>query len=107
MSAKTLIVFFNLKPNTTESDYLNWAKEVDLPTVNQLGSVSSFEVFKGLTMFGEQKPSPWQYFEVIHIASEQAFLADVQTEEMQKVVAQFNAFAEDAHFIVTENILAA
>ncbi|MDN3715490.1 hypothetical protein [Vibrio breoganii] len=107
MSAKTLIVFFNLKATTDETQYLQWAKESDLPTVNKLSSVSSFEVFKGISMFGQDKPSPWDYFEVIHIESEDAFLSDIQTEEMQKIVDQFQSFAEDAHFIVTENILAA
>ncbi|MFA0412322.1 hypothetical protein AB4520_00775 [Vibrio renipiscarius] len=107
MSAKTIIVFFNLKSTTDESQYLQWAKESDLPTVNTLSSVSSFEVFKGISMFGQDKPSPWDYFEVIHIDSADAFLNDIQTDEMQKIVEQFQSFAEDAHFIVTENILTA
>ncbi|GAL34336.1 hypothetical protein JCM19240_1244 [Vibrio maritimus] len=105
MSAKTLIVFFNLKNDTDETAYLNWAKEADLPTVNRLNSVSSFNVYKGLNMFGAQNTSPWDYFEVIEVSSEEAFLEDVQTAEMQVIVEQFNSFAKDAQFIVTENIL--
>jgi len=105
MSAKTLIVFFNLKSTTDEEQYLEWAKQSDLPTVNKLSSVSSFEVFKGISMFGQDKPSPWDYFEVIHIDSEEAFLTDIQTDEMQKIVEQFQGFTEDAHFIVTENLV--
>ncbi|MGL4448021.1 MAG: REDY-like protein HapK [Shewanella sp.] len=107
MSAKTLIVFFNLKSTTDETKYLEWAKKSDLPTVNKLSSVSSFEVFKGISMFAQDKPSPWDYFEVIHIDSEKAFLTDIQTEEMQKIVEQFQAFTEDVHFIVTQNIISA
>ena len=107
MPAKTLIVFFNLKSTTDVTHYLQWAKESDLPTVNKLSSVSSFEVFKGISMFGQDKPSPWDYFEVIHIDSEEAFLGDIQTEAMQKIVEQFQSFTEDAQFIVTENILTA
>lgn len=105
MSAKTLIVLFNLKSTTDEAHYLEWAKQSDLPTVNKLSSVSSFEVFKGISMFGQDKPSPWEYFEVIQIDSEKAFITDIQTEEMQKIVEQFQAFTEDAQFIVTENIV--
>lgn len=105
MSAKTLIVFFNLKSTTDEAEYLSWAKQADLPTVSKLSSVSSFEVFKGLSLFGQESASPWQYFEVIHIESEEAFLSDIQTEEMKKIVEQFQEFTEDAHFISTENIL--
>ncbi|GAM59258.1 hypothetical protein JCM19231_1834 [Vibrio ishigakensis] len=103
--ARTLMVFFNLKPETQESDYLNWAKQIDLPTVNQLKSVSSFEVFKGLSLLGQETASPWQYFEVIQIESEAAFLEDIQSPEMQKVIEQFQAFTQDAHFVSTQNIL--
>lgn len=105
MSAKTLIVFFNLKAATDETAYLQWAKERDLPTVNKLSSVSSFEVFKGISMFGQDAPSPWDYYEVIHIHAEEGFLNDIQTPEMQKIVEQFQLFTENAHFILTENIL--
>lgn len=107
MSAKTLIVFFNLKSTTDEAKYLQWAKESDLPTVNKLRSVVSFDVFKGISVFGTDKPSPWDYFEVIQINSEEAFLSDIQTKEMQNIVEQFQSFTEDAHFIVAENILTA
>lgn len=102
--AKTLIVFFNLKEGVKESEYLKWAKETDLPTVNKLNSVSSFEVFKGMGLFGEQKASPWHFFEVIKINSEDEFLADIQTDSMSKVVEQFQIFAKDATFISTLDI---
>ncbi|MBP6122810.1 MULTISPECIES: hypothetical protein [Providencia] len=105
MSTKTLIVFFNLKSETNEAQYLQWAKESDLPAVNKLSSISSFEVFKGISMLGQDKPSPWAYFEVIHISSEEAFLNDIQTEQMQKIINQFNAFTEDVNFILTKKIL--
>lgn len=104
MASKTLIVFFNLKPSTSEAEYLNWAKTVDLPTVNQLNSVSSFEVFKGETLFGQNQESPWQYFEVINIESESAFAEDIRTHVMQAVVEQFQQFTQDAHFVATTNI---
>ena len=104
MANKTLIVFFNLKPTTSEAEYLNWAKTVDLPTVNQLNSVSSFEVFKAETLFGQNQASPWQYFEVINIESESAFTEDIQTDVMQAVVEQFQQFTQDAQFVATTNI---
>ncbi|MGL5294636.1 MAG: hypothetical protein ACRC9V_12855, partial [Aeromonas sp.] len=78
--ATTLMVFFNLKTGTSEADYLAWARDVDLPTVNRLNSVTSFEVFKGQKMLGQQSASPWDYFEVIRIASEAQFLAEIQSE---------------------------
>ena len=102
--ATTLMVFFNLKPGANEADYLAWAQEVDLPTVNRLNSVTSFEVFKGLKMLGQQSASPWDYFEVIRIESETQFLQEIQSAQMQQVIRQFETFATDAHFICTRDI---
>tara|TARA_B100000508_G_scaffold25878_2_gene18849 strand:- start:2898 stop:3227 length:330 start_codon:yes stop_codon:yes gene_type:complete len=104
--AKTIIVFFNLKDGVKESEYQQWAKEIDLPTVNKLNSVGSFEVFKGMGLFGEQKASPWDFFEVIKIHCEDAFLADIQTDVMSKVIEQFQLFTEDAIFVSTVDITA-
>ncbi len=104
VQAKTLIVFFNLIDGVNESEYLKWALNTDVPTVNKLNSVSSFEVFKGVGVFGEQKSSPWDFFEILKIHSEDAFLEDIQTDMMSKVVEQFQAFAKDATFISTQDI---
>jgi len=102
--ARTLIVFFNLKTDVKEADYLKWAIDVDLATVNKLNSVSSIEVLKGMNMLGEQTASPWDFFEVIEISSEAAFLEDIQTDRMSKVIEQFQQFAKDVHFISTIDI---
>lgn len=48
---------------------------------NRLSSVTSFEVFKGLKMLGQQSASPWDYFEVIRIASETQFLQESQSAQ--------------------------
>ena len=102
--ANTLIVFFNLKDDVNESEYLSWAKNTDLPTVNKLNSVNSFEVFKGISIFGDQKESPWDYFEVFKVHSEDTFLTEIQTDVMSKVVEQFQVFVKDATFISTQDI---
>ena len=104
--ATTLIVFFNLKDGVNESDYLHWAQNIDLPTVNALNSVASFDVYKGLSILGQDTPSPYQYFEVINLKSEAAFLDDIQSEVMTKVIEQFQAFTKDASFTSTQNIAA-
>lgn len=104
MSEKTLIVFFNLKELVTDSDYLKWAKTSDLPTVNSLQSVKSFEIFKGESVFGTGDISPWQYFEVINITSESEFVSDIENEAMQKIIEQFQSFTKDATFVVSKNI---
>lgn len=104
MSEKTLIVFFNLKEHVTDTDYLKWAKTSDLPTVNNLQSVKSFEVFKGEGIFGTGDISPWQYFEVINITSESEFVSDIENESMQRIIKKFQGFTQDATFVVSKNI---
>lgn len=105
MSTKTLIVLFNLKPEINEAEYLQWAKESDIPAVNKLSSILSFEVFKGISILGQEKLPLWGYFEVIHISSEDDFLNDIKSEQMQIIIQQFKAFTEDSIFILTEKIL--
>ena len=72
--------------------------------MNRLRSVTRLEVFKGLKMLGQQSASPWDYFEVIRIASETQFLQESQSAQMQQVIRQFETFATDAQFICTRDI---
>lgn len=98
-----VIVFFNLKPQTRVEDYEKFARELDLPIVNALPSVRKFEVLKALgTMAGT--PSPYQYIEIIDLHSIEQLGKDVQSEQVQKIAAQFRTLAEDPVFILTENL---
>ena len=103
MAAK-ILVLFNLKPETSVEDYENWAKTVDIPTVNGLGSIEKFEVFKttGL-LFSEDKP-PYQYFETLDIADMDKFGEEAGTETMQEIAAAFQGMTDDLVFISTEQL---
>lgn len=103
MAAK-ILALFNLKPDVSVSDYEAWAKSVDIPTVNGLGSIEKFEVFKttGL-LFSEDKP-PYQYFETIDILDMDKFGEEAGSETMQKIAAEFQAMADDLVFITTEQL---
>ncbi len=98
-----VVVLFNLKPGVSIADYEAWAREVDLPTVNGLGSVSKFEVLRttGL-LVGEGEP-PYQYVETIDVSDPDGFGADVSSETMQKVAGQF-AEMVDATFMTVESL---
>lgn len=98
-----VIVLFNLKPGVSIDDYENWAREVDLPTVNGLGSVEKFEVLRttGL-LVGEGNP-PYQYVETIDISDPEGFGAEVSSETMQKVAGEFGAMV-DATFMTVESL---
>ncbi|WP_199554233.1 REDY-like protein HapK [Sandaracinobacteroides hominis] len=98
-----LIALFNLKPGVSVADYEKWAREVDLPTVNGLGSVSAFEVFRATGVLGSDAPSPYAYVEIIDVADMDQFGADVAGEAMQKIAAQFQGMA-DVTFLTTEKL---
>jgi hypothetical protein len=99
----TLIVLFNLKDAGQQAAYEKWAREVDLPTAGGLPSVDKFEVLKasGLLTGG---PSPYQYVEILRINSMEQLGRDVGTPTMQAVAAQFQAFADNPMFIITQAI---
>lgn len=96
-----IVVLFNLKPGVSVADYERFARETDLPIVNKLPSVRSFEVLKAQGLLGGGT-APYQYIEVIDLVSLEQLGADVATETMQKVAATFQSMAQDPQFIVTE-----
>lgn len=98
-----IIVLFNLKPGVSVADYERFARETDLPIVNKLPSVRSFEVLKAQgTLAGGA--SPYQYLEIIDLVSLEQLGQDVATETMQKVAATFQSMADNPQFIITESL---
>jgi REDY-like protein HapK len=99
----TLVVLFNLKDGASQAAYEAWAKATDLPTAGGLPSVDRFELLKasGLLTGG---PSPYQYVELLRVNSMEQLGKDVGAEAMQKVAAQFQAFADNPLFLMTETI---
>ena len=99
-----IIVLFNLKPGVDIAAYTAWAKDVDIPGVNALGSVDRFTVHRATGLFGSDAPSPYQYIEVIDISGMDGFIADITTEAFQAAAAPFQGFADNPQFILTEDI---
>ena len=100
----TVIVLFNLKTGASPDDYERWARERDLPTVNALASVDGFEVLRcsGL-LIGEGKP-PYEYVEIIRVPDMAAFGADLGAPAVQEGAAQFQQFADNPVFILTQSV---
>ena len=96
----TIIVLFNLKPGADVDAYERWARTTDLPIVNALPSIERFEVLKttGLLTGGT---APYEYVEVLRVRDMTQLGADVATEAMQRVAAEFNTFADNPLFITT------
>jgi hypothetical protein len=102
---KTLIVLFNLKEGISETDYLQFARELDVPTVKSLKSVHEFELFKASGLFGSDSPPPYQYFEVITFNSVDELVFDMGKEpKMADIPAKFQTFADNPIFILTDKV---
>lgn len=99
---KTIVCLFNLKPGADREAYERWARERDLPTVNGLDSVERFEVLRSAgLLIGDGKP-PYEYIEIIRVRDMDAFFRDVGTPAVQQGAAEFQSFADNPVFIVTD-----
>lgn len=99
-----IIVLFNLKPGVDPAAYEQWARAKDIPGVNALGSVADFQVHRATGVLGSDAAPPFAYFEVIDVADMDAFGKDVSSEAVQKVAAEFQQFADNPQFILTETL---
>ena len=97
-----IVVLFNLKPGTDVAAYEKWARTTDIPGVRALRSVADFQVYRTTEVLGTDAKPPYSYIEVIDVADMNAFGADVGSEAVQKVAAQFQQFADNPQFILTQ-----
>ncbi len=101
--ARTLIVLFNLRRGVKPAAYERWAQKTDVPIAGGLKSVKDFKVFRAEGIFGSKKKPPYRYFEILHVTGLDALVGDIGKEpRMQKVAADFQKFADNPIFIVTE-----
>ena len=99
-----ILALFNLKPGVGVEDYENWARSVDLPTVNGLKSVEKFEVFKSVGLLGSEDKPPYAYYEIIDVGDMDGFGKEVASETMQKVAGEFQAMTDDLVFILSDRL---
>ena len=99
----TLVVLFNLKDSAAVTQYEAWARAIDLPTAGSLKSVDKFEVLRAQGLLGGG-PAPYQYVEILRVNDMRQFGSDIATPEMQKVASQFQAFASNPLFLLTESL---
>jgi len=100
-----IICLFNLKEGVNVAEYEEWATSRDLPTVNGLGSVTSFSVHKSTGVFGDEKAKPhFDYVEIIDITGMEDFINDISTDTFQAASAPFQGYADTPQFILTEDL---
>ncbi|MGI9331051.1 MAG: REDY-like protein HapK [Gammaproteobacteria bacterium] len=100
----TLIVLFRLRAGVDTKAYEAWAKQTDLPVVRQLGSVSDFKLRRVMGLFGSDSSAPYDYVEMIDVTDMPGFVADVSSEEMKGVAAQFREFADNPVFMLSSDV---
>lgn len=98
----TIIVLFNLKDDVAKEEYENWVASTDLPTVRNLRSVDNFQVFRSTGMLGSDDQPSFDYVEMISLNDETAFYEEIGSELMQGVAEQFQSFADNPQFILTQ-----
>lgn len=98
-----IFALFNLKPGVSVESYQRWARTVDLPTVNGLVAIDSFELFRTTGQLGSDAPPPYAYIEVLDVNDMDQFGRDVATPTMQRVAAEFQEMA-DVIFLTTDRI---
>lgn len=98
-----IVVLFNLKADAAPDAYEAWANSTDIPTVNALGSVANFSVLRTTGLLGSDEPAPYQYVELLD-ADLEKLGEDVASETMQRVAAEFQEFADNPQFLLTESI---
>ncbi|MFT7288779.1 MAG: hypothetical protein ACI87W_002902 [Halieaceae bacterium] len=99
-----IVVLFNLKPGASPDAYENWARSTDIPQVNALGSVRSFSVLRTAGLLGTDDPAPYSYVELLDVQDMDELGADVGSDTMQRVAAEFREFADSPAFMLTESI---
>lgn len=94
-----VIALFNLKPGVDAGKYEEWARTRDMPAVRALPSVADFEVLQTTGLLGGGVP-PYAYVEIIDVADEVGFGADVSSAAMQAIAAEFAGMV-DVTFLTT------
>jgi hypothetical protein len=99
-----IVVLFNLRGETDRAAYEKWAKDVDAPAVNGLPSIGRFTVHRCASVLGSDASPPYQYVETLDVKDPERFGADVATDTMKRIASEFQAFADNPIFVVTEPV---
>jgi len=97
-----LVVLFNIKDREAKDAYEKWAQTTDVPTVKGLVSINDFKVYRLNSIMGSEAAPPYQYCEVIDINDMDKLGEELASETMKKVAAEFQEFADNPVFIMSE-----
>lgn len=98
--SQRIIVLFNLQDGKSAEDYEDWARTKDIPGVNGLGSVDSFEVFRSEGLLFSQSTPPYQYIEILDVNDMERFGEEAGSPDMTAIANEFQTeIAKDLVFI--------
>lgn len=104
-NSEILIVLFNLKAGVSEQEYELFAKNIDFPTIKSLSSTISFSILKGLSLFGSNEKSPYQYIEIMEVSDFKDLEENLKLEVVQIMLNKFMQFAENPKLITTQKLI--
>ncbi|MEP5938204.1 MAG: REDY-like protein HapK [Erythrobacter sp.] len=99
-----VIVLFNLKEDASPDAYEEWARTSDIPAVRAMAAVNDFRVLRTTGLLGTGEDAPYSYIETIEVSDVDPFLKEASTQAAQKIAAEFQEFADNPTFIMTESI---
>jgi hypothetical protein len=99
-----IIVLFNLKPGVSVADYERWGRESDIPGVRALRSVADYRIHRATGVLGSDEKPRYAYIEVIDIGDMALFGEEASGPDVQRLAADMRNYAEDPHFILTEEL---
>lgn len=103
-NSEILIVLFNLKEGVSVEEYQLFAKNIDFPTIKSLNSTKNFSILKGLSLFGSNEPSPFQYIEIMEVSNYKDLEENLNLDAVQKMLNKFMQFAENPQLITTQKL---
>ena len=97
-----IVVLFNLKAGTDVAAYEDWVRTRDLPGVRSRVSVTDFQVYRATGLLGSDATPAYQYVGIIDVDSLEGFARDLTSEAARRIASEFEEFADEPQFILTE-----
>jgi hypothetical protein len=103
---KQIIISYNLKPEVTPSQFEEWVRTVDKPTIAGLSRVSRFQTFRSeALLMGEGKPS-YGYIEIFDITDFAGFTGiDMPGAIVQSVMGAFMGLVDNPQFVIASEVV--
>ena len=89
-----MIVLINLKDGVSPEDYERWILESYAPAVKSLSSVEDWRDYRASGLLGSDAAPPYRYVVTLEVGDLEQLGRDVESEEMQRLLAELHELAE-------------